>query len=376
MQKVYTLAGLLVLASTGAAMAQNGGGIAAPAVIGEGTELFLSEYDEGAHMNMTACPGATTPSNGTEKAIEVYNPTTSIVNLDPYSLRRYSNGSTAVVEEERLRRTTDPNTPSTVPNTLAPSTAYVYANGRATLAAILNVIDQLGPPAYQVPGPNTLTRGGIAEFNGNDAVALVRWSGAVAGQGTPMIVDVFGVIGNDPGTQWAATDPVTGTFTASGNQSLKRRANISGGGAAILQNTTTGYDPTSFNITTEWEQYSTAFPNGMQDACAQSYADLGTHTYTGPNGSYIPLGVLEDFNNAISFYPNPATTGRVNVSLGTAKVGQLLLINSVGKSIAARPATGASNLSLDVSSLTPGLYFVRCTSADGKLTVYKELVVQ
>lgn len=362
MKKAYTLAGLLLLATGGSALAQ-------------GTELFFSEYDEGAQQNGVACPGASTPSNGVEKALEFYNPTINTVNLDPYSIRRYSNGATTVVEEERVRRTLNPTTPSTAANVLTPSTPYVYANGRATLTSIVAVADQQGPPAYQTPGPNTLVTGGPAEFNGNDALALVRWTGSVAGQGTPVIVDIFGIIGNDPGTQWSGADPNSGDFVRSANQSLKRRANISMGNTTWNLPVNPSLDPANFNIADEWEMYSTAFPTGQPaDPCGQSYADLGSHTYTGPNGVYTPNGLLEDFNNAISFYPNPAH-GRVNVSLGDAKVGQLTVVNMVGQSIVVQPGT-ATTTSIDVSSLKAGLYFVRCTSADGKITIYKELVVQ
>lgn len=363
MKKVYTLAGLLLLASGSSALAQ-------------GTELFFSEYNEGAQQTGVICPGQTTATNGVEKALEIYNPTISTVNLDGYSIRRYSNGSTSVVEEERVRRTLNPTTVSGAPNTLAPSTPYVYANGRATLTSILAVVDQHGPPAYQTPGPNTLTTGGPAEFNGNDALALVRWTGGTAGQGTAVLIDIFGIIGHDPGTSgWSGADPVSGEFVRSNNQSLKRRANISIGNTTWNLVTNPALDPGMYNIADEWEMYSTAFPTGLPaDPCGQSYADLGTHTYTGPNGVYTPNGLLEEFNNAISFYPNPAQ-GRVNVSLGNAKVGQLTVINMIGQSIVVQPGA-ATTTSIDVSSLKAGLYFVRCTSADGKITIYKELVVQ
>ena len=52
MTNTYFLAGALLLA-TSAASAQ-------------GTELFFSEYNEGAHMNGTTCPGQATASTGNE----------------------------------------------------------------------------------------------------------------------------------------------------------------------------------------------------------------------------------------------------------------------------------------------------------------------
>ncbi|MDX5348383.1 MAG: hypothetical protein LPK19_14195, partial [Hymenobacteraceae bacterium] len=172
MKKLYVLAGSLLLSS--AAMAQ-------------GHELFFSEYAEGAHASGTTYPGSTGPSTGNERAIEIFNPTTSNVNLDPYSIRRYSNGSTTPSEEERLKKATGANT-------IISSGTFVYANGEATLLDIRNKADQFTPGTYGTAGPNTMgTSGSVAYFNGDDAMALVRWTGATAGQGTPVIVDIFGV---------------------------------------------------------------------------------------------------------------------------------------------------------------------------------------
>ena len=53
----------------------------------QGTELFFSEYDEGAHQ-MGVNYGGATNSTGSERAIEIYNPTINTVNLNPYSIRR------------------------------------------------------------------------------------------------------------------------------------------------------------------------------------------------------------------------------------------------------------------------------------------------
>ncbi len=370
MKKMYILAGAFVLATVGSAAAQ-------------GTELFFSEYNEGSHMNGSTCPGQTTASTGNEKTMEVYNPTTSTVPLDQYSIRRYSNGM-GLSEDERIVRGAGTTTsggvaPPAGPNTLSSGATFVMAHPDVSISDIRSAANQYASPRATTTS-TVLVGGGPIQFNGDDAMALVRWTGATAGTGTAVIVDIFGIIGNRPnppgmGTQgmWVGTDR-NGGDTRSANQSLVRSPAISSGSATLVWdiNTNPGLDPATFNIGAEWETYSNAF---SPDACAQSYSDLGQHTYTGPNGAYSTVGLLEEFNNAIQFYPNPAN-GRVNVSLGTAKVGLLTVVNSLGRTIFVRPSTEATTTTLDVSSLTPGLYFVRCTSADGKLTVYKELVVQ
>lgn len=363
MKKMYFLAGAFVLAAAGAASAQ-------------GTELFFSEYNEGAHPSAAGpgnpCPGQTAPSLGNEKTIEVYNPTTATVNLNTYSIRRYSNGSLTATEDERMMRTTGANS-------MGPSTVFVMAHPEATLNDIISAKNQTASIRASGPNATVLVGGGPVQFNGDDAMALVRWTGTQAGQGTAVLMDIFGIIGHRPAmpSQWSATD-LNGIFTASANQSLVRRETVSGGNTTWNMNVTPGLDVTQFNISQEWLAYGFAFPPppALADPCAQDYSDLGVHTYTGPRGTYnTSVGLLEDFNNAIQMYPNPATS-RVEVALGTAKVGQLTLINTLGRAISVRPSAGATTTTLDVTGLAPGLYFVRCTSADGKITIYKELVVQ
>ena len=83
----------------------------------QGTELFFSEYDEGAHQSGVSYNGGVSLSTGNERAIEIYNPTTSTVNLNLYSIRRYANGSVTPTEEERLFRS-DANQVAVVVNTL------------------------------------------------------------------------------------------------------------------------------------------------------------------------------------------------------------------------------------------------------------------
>ncbi|GAA3925578.1 T9SS type A sorting domain-containing protein [Hymenobacter algoricola] len=341
---------------------------------GQGTELFLSEYNEGSHMSGVSYNGGVSNSSGNERAIEIFNPTVAAVNLNAYSVRRYSNGSATPSEEEKLQRTSGPNV-------LNSTAAFVLANSQATITAITTKADQLSA-MYQTPGPNVLTVGGMAYFNGDDAIALVRWTSGTAGVGTPVLIDIFGSIGFQPvpasgtGTgQWSGTNPVDGTpavFVSSANQSIMRRPAISSG--ARINN------PTNFNPSTEWTVYSYAFPpgtTGNTEVGNQSYARLGEHNdYAGPFGAYLPLKVLEKFNGGISIYPNPAS-GTATVELKDVKVGSIIVLNSLGQKISAQPrGLAQEKITLDISGLKPGLYFVQCLSADGQTKIYKELLVK
>ncbi len=127
------------------------------------SDLFFSEYIEGLSNN---------------KAIEFYNPTSATVNLSDYVLYRYNNGSPTP---------TDSLFPQ---GTLAPGNVYVAGNPSA-VAGILSVSDTL----------HTITF-----FNGDDALSLKKIS-------TNTILDVIGLIGNDPGTNWPVGTGATSEFT-------------------------------------------------------------------------------------------------------------------------------------------------------------------
>ncbi|GAB3577895.1 T9SS type A sorting domain-containing protein [Hymenobacter daeguensis] len=388
MNKQYFLLSAALLL-TGAARAQ------------QGTELFFSEYDEGAHQSGVNY-GGTTNSTGNERALEIYNPTNNVVNLAPYSVRRYSNGSTTPVDEERLMRTTGANT-------LNARGVFVYANGEATLPSIRSAASQFGVTSYGTLGPNYISGGGaptgnVSYFNGDDAVALIRYPSGTAGQGPGVIVDLVGSIGEQPllasggtGGNWSGFNPAddTGTpvvhvYVSSANQSLVRRPNVSGGirtnpGPQNVPNTNPPVRSTAanaYNIADEWSVYSYAFPpgtTGSGSVGAQLYDQLGNHNdYTGPHGTYQTTitATLGKFDANISVYPNPAH-GTATVEIKDAKVGFVSVRNSLGQNISAQAkGQGQEKLTLDVSTLKPGLYFVEIYSADGQTKIYKTLMVQ
>ncbi|MEZ4593281.1 MAG: ExeM/NucH family extracellular endonuclease [Chloroflexota bacterium] len=115
------------------------------------SDLFISEYIEGTSFN---------------KAIEIYNGTGAAVDLSTYTVELYSNGAASPSQSVALS------------GSLADGDVFVLAHASAD-PAILAVTD--------------LTNSAVINFNGDDAIVL-RNSGAV--------VDAFGQIGVDPGTEW------------------------------------------------------------------------------------------------------------------------------------------------------------------------------
>ncbi|WP_210521094.1 T9SS type A sorting domain-containing protein [Hymenobacter terricola] len=364
----------------------------------QGTELFFSEYDEGSHQSGVNYGGATN-STGSERAIEIYNPTVNTVSLTPYSIRRYSNGSLAVTEEERLLRS-DATQTAVGANSMNRGTTFVIASGEATLPVIRAAANQFSVSHTPTSGPTVITGGGAVYFNGNDVMALVRYPSGTAGVGTGVIVDMIGVIGQNPpnrtGTivpegDWRGTNaldtPYPGTTyipeVISENQSIVRRPNVSAG---VRSTTTTVYGPapggvyvSGYNIADEWVSYSYATPpGGVSDPGGQLYDQLGQHiNYSGPHGTYqTALSTLSKFDSNISVYPNPAH-GTATVEIKDAKVGSVTVLNSLGQRISAEAkGQGQEKLTLDISGLKAGLYFVQILSADGQTKTYKELVVQ
>ncbi|MBD2722441.1 T9SS type A sorting domain-containing protein [Hymenobacter armeniacus] len=368
----------------------------------QGTELFFSEYDEGAHQSNVSYGGAT-PSSGNERALEIYNPTTSVVNLNPYSVRRYSNGSTSVFQEEALFRSNQQHV-AVGNNTMNPRSAFVIACGQATLPSIVSAANQFCADYALTPAATNkvIVGGGPIYFSGDDAMALVRYPSGTAGVGPGVIVDLIGVIGEQPllaaggtGGNWSGTNPIDGTganavYVASANQSIVRRPSVSTGLRVNPgpQNVPGSNPPVrstaadAYNIATEWSVYSYAFPPGTTgngSVGAQLYDQLGQHIgYTGPFGAYQTTitSTLAKFDANISVYPNPAH-GFATVEIKDAKVGAVTVLNNLGQRISAQAkGAGQESLKLDVSALKPGLYFVQIVSADGQTKIYKELVVQ
>ncbi|MCS6933709.1 MAG: lamin tail domain-containing protein [Chitinophagales bacterium] len=116
------------------------------------TDLFFSEYVEGSSNN---------------KALEIYNASGSTIDLTGYRVQLYSNGNT------------NPTSTFNLSGNLAAGATYVICNSSAA-AYIKSLAD---------------TTSGVTNFNGNDAIVLLKGNDTL---------DVIGIVGNDPGSGgWA-----------------------------------------------------------------------------------------------------------------------------------------------------------------------------
>lgn len=180
----------------------------------EQRELFISEYIEGSSNN---------------KAIEIYNPSTSDIDLalENYKLTRFSNG-----------RAVGEGTDVPLTGVVMAGDVYVVANTSAN-AEIKAQADQLTSNI---------------NHNGDDAYILYK--------GTA-IVDIFGQVGEDPGSRWGSGESSTQ------NNTLVRKPTVDAG----ITDITLVFDPA-----TQW--------NGLGIDVA---ANLGMHTFSGGGDTTDPV---------------------------------------------------------------------------------------
>ena len=125
------------------------------------TDLIISEYGEGGGYN---------------KWIEIYNGTGAAVDLSIYSVKAYNNASTTAT------------TTLTLTGTLADGETYVIVLDNASTVAELVALADI--------------QDGVVNFNGDDAIGLYK---------NDVLLDLFGIIGEDPGDGWTIGDTTNAT---------------------------------------------------------------------------------------------------------------------------------------------------------------------
>jgi predicted extracellular nuclease len=176
-------------------------------------EPFISEYVEGSSNN---------------KALEIYNPGTTPLNLTGYSLKVFSNGAVTAGKTVNL-------------------------SGEIAAKSVLVLVDTAAVQELKDKQTSASLTLGSGNFNGDDAIALYNGS---------TLIDVVGQIGFDPGTTWGSGDVQTL------NKTLVRKPTVN-------QGDTNGSD--AFDPAAQWLGFA-----------ENTYSNLGAHSMEGDGGGTDP----------------------------------------------------------------------------------------
>lgn len=277
------------------------------------SELFISEYVEGW---------------GNNKALEIYNPTGTAVDLSQYMVVRYSNGATSATAANAIQ----------LSGTVAPKDVFVGVlekldpNGTGQETPIWDSLEARAD-AFFCADYNTSN---AWYWNGNDAVVLYK--GTTSDISNAIIVDIFGKIGEDPGpgTGWSTAFPYNNGagVVVSADHSLIRKSTILKG---EVNPTISFFDPLA-----EYDSIP-------------AVVDIGGQTY----GNWFTLGSHDcdcetlgtDDVKAIakvSVYPNPST-GQFTVA-NIADFSGVQVINSLGQEVEHIDNNTQAVISFDFSS--------------------------
>jgi hypothetical protein len=291
------------------------------------SDLFISEYVEG---------------YGNNKALEIYNPTASTIDLSNYEITRYSGGTTAPAASYTVQ----------LVGMIAPYSTHVGVvdkqdqNGTGNEAPVW---DDLAAKADAWYSPVYATSP-CWYWNGDDGIALTK-------SGTTILVDFFGKLGQDPGVSWTSVAPYddsAGDYLTK-DHSLIRKAYIYQGDVIP------GDD---FNALLEYDSIPPTIMDGGIEV--GNWASLGTHDCDCNAGS-----VSEINESNVSIYPNPSN-GVFSVK-GIENFETVSVINSLGQNVQTINNNTKSVVNFAMNNLR-GVYFVKLTDANGTVVTKRAII--
>ena len=296
------------------------------------SELFISEYVEGWSNN---------------KSLEIYNPTSAAIDLSQYMVIRYSNGSTTATASNAVQLT----------GTVAAYDVYVATLEKLDTAGTgqeAPVWDSLQArtdgfycPVYSVSN--------AFYWNGDDAIVLAK--GVTSDIANSVAVDIFGKIGEDPGTAWTSVSPFNGPgLEVTKDHSMIRKSTILIGQTNPVISL---FDPLM-----DWD----SIPAVYTDATGTygNWSTLGFHD-CGCN----PLSVDAISKDDVSVYPNPSN-GEFFVK-GISNFAGIEVYNSLGQSVKTIENNTKSVIKLSVGE-HKGVYFVKLIDGSGNVVTKKVII--
>ena len=329
-------------------------------------KIFISEYVEGWSNN---------------KALEIYNPTSTAINLSDYFVARYSNGSTTATVANSVQ----------LSGIVAPFSVFVAVldkqdpNGTGQEAPIWDSL-QARADGFFSPVYNTSS---AFYWNGNDAVVLAKGTlpsdpaTLINAANVPnfSIIDIFGKIGENPANEtgsaagndgaWSTQFPYsTGVgVLVTQDHSMIRKSGIKKGVTAPVS----FFDPmlewdTIPAVTYLFNENGDTLLSGNGNAILfGNWFSLGEHEC-----ACNPANVDENKKELISIYPNPSLGIFYIKSEGN--VQSVRVLNAFGQLI-----SSYSNLNnklihqVDLSSHS-GLYLIQITNNKGERITRKVIL--
>ena len=284
-------------------------------------DLFISEYVEG---------------SGNNKALEIYNPTSSTIDLSDYIVIRYSNGATSASASNAVQ----------LVGSILPNDVHVGVISKLNSSgsgqdvpvdmALQSKADEFYCPDYNVSN--------AWYWNGNDAIVLAK--GSINEITNATIIDVFGRVGEDPGSGAWTADTASG-FTQGAwwtmNHTLIRKSSV------LVGDT----DPIDlFNPSAEWD----SIPE-------DSWGDLGVHECDCSNMSSI----RDAQNISYKIYPNPVQQGDIVSIASLNSIKNVFITNILGEQ-------SKSYNSINTSGLAIGSYIIHIEFINGSFAKEKIIV--
>ena len=308
----------------------------------ECSDLFISEYVEG---------------SGTNKAIELYNPTNDPINLGDYMLVRYSNGGFTPYSVE-------------LGGTIQPKSTYVVVldkrnpNGTGQNVPVDTALqlkaDTFLCPVYEVNR--------MMYFNGNDAVSLEKITGG--------IVDIFGVAGppmtsDDNG--WGSLNDTTITYSSGGNPTQYTIQNYIVGPLFWLSwtedNTLIRKPDVGEGVKENPDPYFVVFEQ-WDSIPENTFDSLGFH-----NCNCSSFGIGEnDVHFNVSIYPNPVINGEFTIEADDS-IEEVKVIDISGRLIEFKQLDGQTgSVKVSIVDKLKGFYFVNIRLSSGQVITKKLLL--
>ena len=289
------------------------------------SDLFFSEYVEG---------------SGNNKTLEIYNPTSEAIDLGQYLIKRYSNGSPVPTEELALEGSIGAGETFVVTNGQIDS-VWVSGGGYWSLP-IDPVLYALGDFHCSGDYPTAMY------FNGDDAMTLEKITGDV--------VDIFGKIGDDPGSNgWNDVPPSyyagSDWWTSwSKDQTLIRKPGVEQG---VSDN------PGIFMVNMEWD----SLPK-------DTWSNLGLHTC-----DCHPSFIGEIAANVdVTYYPNPLIGNELNIE-ASEPIEAVEIISFLGRRVLYQTNLNRNEfMIIDIPDLENGIFLVKVFFENNRFLISKIIV--